>query len=67
MYPKVGAAFFILELPSSRVRVSKTIIKIKAACRNIQRPAGDVFGQFFLSRFHFSLGVSVMLAALCDV
>jgi len=28
--------------------VSKTISKIKGACRNIQRPGDDVFGEFFL-------------------
>ena len=27
--------------------MSKTISKIKGTCRNIQRPGGDVFGEFF--------------------
>jgi hypothetical protein len=34
--------------------VSKTISKIKGTCRNIQRPGGDVFGEFFLVFFVFS-------------
>ena len=30
------------------IEVSEAISKIKGTCRNIQRPGGDVFGEFFL-------------------